>query len=645
MASSQYNFKKIVTIPTAQDFIDIILSKTQRKTPTVVHKQYKISRIRQFYLRKIKFTQQSFHDKIQLILTEFPKLEEVHPFYADLMNVLYDKNHYKLALGQMSIAKNLIDNVAKDYGRMMKFADSLYRCKCLKRAALGRMATIMKRQTQSLQYLEQVRQHLSRLPSIDPNTRTLLVCGYPNVGKSSFLNKITRADVEVQPYAFTTKSLYVGHTDYKYLRWQVVDTPGILDHSLEDRNTIEMQSITALAHLRAAILYVMDLSETCGYTLEEQLNLFNSIKVLFTNKPLIIVLNKIDIKRLDELSEEKQAIFEQFRKDDVRIMEMSAFSEEGVIEVRNEACDRLLAHRVDIKLKSRKVNDVLNRLHVAQPQKRDEQVRAPFIPDGVLRKLESMQVNQGDGEVEKPKKKTERDLEVELEEDYHLDLRKTWSLANDDEKYDILPEIYRNKNIADFVDPDIMKKLEELEQEEEAREEAGFYDIEDEEDDEETTAIRKLAKKIRYKRQVIIGDARSKKQARRTPSVPRPKKAISRERLESTMSELGIDMDNKEDSHYVAKMHETRSRSLNRPEIKRKREDSEGNVRSSSKVPRDQSGVRDVAMAKKARKITKIGQRKINLGGKKGESDRSIAVKKPKHLFSGKRSTGKTDRR
>lgn len=97
---------------------------------------------------------------------------------------------------------------------------------------LSRMATIVKRQAQSLLYLEQVRQHLSRLPSIDPNTRTLLVCGYPNVGKSSFLNKITRADVEVQPYAFTTKSLYVGHTDYKYLRWQVVDTPGILDHSL-----------------------------------------------------------------------------------------------------------------------------------------------------------------------------------------------------------------------------------------------------------------------------------------------------------------------------------------------------------------------------------------------------------------------------
>lgn len=50
------------------------------------------------------------------------------------------------------------------------------------------MATIMKKQTPSLGYLEQVRQHMSRLPAIDPNTRTLLVCGYPNVGKSSFMN-------------------------------------------------------------------------------------------------------------------------------------------------------------------------------------------------------------------------------------------------------------------------------------------------------------------------------------------------------------------------------------------------------------------------------------------------------------------------
>jgi GTP1/Obg family GTP-binding protein len=54
------------------------------------------------------------------------------------MNVLYDKNHYKLALGQLRTARHLIDQVAKDYVRLLKFGDSLYRCKQLKTAALGR---------------------------------------------------------------------------------------------------------------------------------------------------------------------------------------------------------------------------------------------------------------------------------------------------------------------------------------------------------------------------------------------------------------------------------------------------------------------------------------------------------------------------
>lgn len=97
-----------------QSFIDIILSKTQRKTPTVVHKHYKISRIRAFYMRKVKYTQQNFHDRLSQIIQDFPKLDDMHPFYADLMNTLYDKDHYKLALGQLNTARHLIDKyVAK----------------------------------------------------------------------------------------------------------------------------------------------------------------------------------------------------------------------------------------------------------------------------------------------------------------------------------------------------------------------------------------------------------------------------------------------------------------------------------------------------------------------------------------------------
>lgn len=144
-------------VPTAKDFIDVVLSKTQRQTPTVVHRGYAITRIRQFYMRKVKFTQTSWNEKISRILDDFPRVDDIHPFYSDLLNVLYDKDHYKLALGQLNTARNIIDKIAKDYVKLLKYGDSLYRCKQLKRAALGRMCTIMKKHAASLAYLEQVR--------------------------------------------------------------------------------------------------------------------------------------------------------------------------------------------------------------------------------------------------------------------------------------------------------------------------------------------------------------------------------------------------------------------------------------------------------------------------------------------------------
>ncbi|KAH8045742.1 hypothetical protein JL720_16584 [Aureococcus anophagefferens] len=234
-----YDLKRLAAVPSASELVDIVLMRTQRKTPTVVHPGYKITRIRSFYMRKVKFTQQTISERLGAIVQDFPRLDDVHPFHSDLMGVLYDRDHYKLALGQLNTCKKLCETVTRDYVRLIKYADSLYRA--------------------------------SRSRS--------------------------RAEVEVQPYAFTTKSLYVGHMDHRYLRWQVIDTPGILDHELEKRNVIEMQAVTALAHLPCAVLFFVDVSEQCGYTIEQQSSLFHSIRALFADKQLVLVANKTDAKK------------------------------------------------------------------------------------------------------------------------------------------------------------------------------------------------------------------------------------------------------------------------------------------------------------------------------------------------------------
>lgn len=105
-------------------------------------------------MRKIKFCQDTISEKLADALEHFPKIQDIHPFYADLFNVLYDKDHYKLALGHLKATKNMVENMSKDYLKLVKYADSLYRCKSLKRAALGRMCTMIRKIGSSLSYLE-----------------------------------------------------------------------------------------------------------------------------------------------------------------------------------------------------------------------------------------------------------------------------------------------------------------------------------------------------------------------------------------------------------------------------------------------------------------------------------------------------------
>jgi len=127
----------------------------------------------------------------------------------------------------------------------------------------------------------------------------------------------------------------------------VLDTPGVLDHPLDQRNTIEMQAITALAHLNAAILFLLDISETCGYTIQQQIDLFNSIKPLFQAKPLVIVLTKIDLTKFAELEEStRTAINELAKSANAYLIQMSNITGDGIGDVKSKACDILLDHRL-----------------------------------------------------------------------------------------------------------------------------------------------------------------------------------------------------------------------------------------------------------------------------------------------------------
>ena len=683
MNSIQYNFKSIPIIPKVSDLIDSILSKTQSKTPTVTHPGYKITRIRKFYMRKVRFTEDSITEKLDSITKNFPKLDDIHPFYADMINILYDKDHYKLALGTVNTAKNICQKIASDYVKLLKYGDSLYRCKQLKVAALGRMMTTLKKLGASFNYLEEVRKHLSRFPSIDPTERTLILAGFPNVGKSSFMNKITYADSEVQAYHFTTQSLFVGHTYYKNIRWQVIDTPGILDRALEQRNIIEMQTITALAHLDACILYFVDVSENCGYSIAQQVSLFDSIRPLFKNKPLVIIANKTDLRKYNELPEKDRKLIEEVAKEhQTYLIQMSNTTGNGVFDVKSKACDILLKYR-EVKNSGAKTKDItgLDKIYIAKPtQIRDNRKRTPNIPQSFLEEKQN-KLNEEKNEKFDEEKFLREDninnLEKKIKNNkfkeiieanggtgiYYFPLREEFKLENPDWKYDIWPEFMDGKNVFDFVDKDILKKVEALEKEEEEIAQRGDMGLDDDEnnmdDGEESSELsedlieaheklmknvktikerHKLVKRSKLPSRLVGESATDKFMNEVRPDLKEKAEKIKlishkmrRDQKEKMRSNLKKDAGIDEEDDKISDSDEMDIEEENQKTVKKKKI----SEKESAKVVHEKNKI--------VQRLQKKIQKKFDKNLQINETDRRIDSKKPKFFNTGKRGLGKTD--
>ncbi|PRQ32936.1 putative nucleolar GTP-binding protein [Rosa chinensis] len=305
--------------------------------------------------------------------------------------------------------------------------------------------------------------------------------------------------------------------------------------------------------------------------------------------------------------------------DDGVLLTMSTLTEEGVISVKNAACERLLNQRVELKMKSKKINDCLNRFHVAMSKPRDQKERPPCIPQAVL--------------------------EAEL--------------ANDEWKEDIIPEILDGHNVFDFVDPDILDRLEELKREEGIMQ-ADVDDDVEMDGMELTPEEQKTLAQIRKNKSLLIQQHINKKSTAVTrPTVPRKfdkDREFTTKRMGRQLSVLGIDPS--------MAINRARSRSLSRRGQKRERSVDKGDsevvgvmdmdvdtlnkkLRLMSR-PRSRSRSRPPTVVDQKSKALDKARKSVknrNKNARRGEADRVAPNLKPKHLFSGKRSNGKTQRR
>ncbi len=323
-------FETVKSILTAKELVDLAFSSASKVSVPRIRRN--IVWVRKKERQRIKVVEATITSKLNNITRKMPRVEDLHPFYLDLVDVLVGAQNLKKSLAALNWAVKRIQSFSTSYSRRLSRAETISEASRLRREAYGRIASVLKQVSQDLDFLKEARGKLAKLPSIGTDLNTIIVAGYANVGKSTLVKQISSAKPEIATYPFTTKKIVIGHTDILGRKCQVIDTPGLLDRPLSKRNKMELQAIIAMRHLTSVIVFVFDPSETCGYPLNSQVNLFKEIIHQFKEVPMVKVLNKVDLASEKQITLAKDALGED-------VAEVSALKNRGVEDVFRKALD------------------------------------------------------------------------------------------------------------------------------------------------------------------------------------------------------------------------------------------------------------------------------------------------------------------
>ena len=272
------------TVPTADEILDRSFRRAAKKRKEKINKD----RANEEFVRAVGA---AIHDRLVYIIRGFPEFEKIPLFTGrwrrSSTGSITSSSPSGRWAGRPSIPRWWATRLPCRPGTLTETL-------VLRKRAVARLASMVHQIDKDLRFLNKVRNTLRKLPHVE-DAFTVVIAGYPNVGKSSFIRLVSSATPEIASYPFTTKGVIVGLREQGRDRIQFVDTPGILDRPAEERNPIERQALSAMMNVASVILFILDPSEHCGYPMEMQLGLLDEVKGM-VNVPLVVVANKSDLR-------------------------------------------------------------------------------------------------------------------------------------------------------------------------------------------------------------------------------------------------------------------------------------------------------------------------------------------------------------
>lgn len=269
-------FTRIPTVLRSQEIIDKSFLKASKITEPY-HPKLE-DKVRKEIIDRISTIESITCSHLLKLVKKFPTIEKLHPFYEDMIDLMFDVDQYKISLSKAQWVAERVEALSSDIIQKLKKAKKVESLTGLMREYYGRYSSIVNSIDSELRYLGKCRDWMRQIPDIETEMPTFIIAGMPNVGKSSLLSKLTGNLPKVAPYPFTTQTISIGYMQLGGRKIQIIDTPGILDRPMDERNEMEKKSILSLRDIKGTIIFLIDPTGHSSYTMDQQENLFAEIK-------------------------------------------------------------------------------------------------------------------------------------------------------------------------------------------------------------------------------------------------------------------------------------------------------------------------------------------------------------------------------
>lgn len=287
------NFQDLKTVENPDFYIDLAFRRAKEKAEVI-----KKSKLHGMPYEKARYTEKLristiagvISSRMQQIIESFPSIDQLPDFYRELISITLDYAMLKKSLGAVNWLDKRISKLSSEFERRISKSEDPKAITKLRNEFYGRASSLVKQIKEPLKFLENSRKTMREFPTVKTSVFTVALCGFPNVGKTTLLYKLTGSKPEINSYAFTTKGINVSYIRGEE-KIQFLDTPGTLNRP-EKMNRIEKQAYLAMDLVADIFVYVFDLTGE-SYPVEKQMELYETVKKM--KKPMIIYLSKSDL--------------------------------------------------------------------------------------------------------------------------------------------------------------------------------------------------------------------------------------------------------------------------------------------------------------------------------------------------------------